>query len=227
VRSALLSISSLWADWKKVRMERSIKRFLASGLFTLAALCLFASSESSAATLNVIGGQLFGAFDVNVGGDLYNVEFLNGTCSSLFSGCDSLSDFAFPSPGGAHLATQALLDQVLIDSPGLGLFDSFPDLTNGCSDLNECLASIPFGFFSNSQTGTANAINDPGAADNPNGESLLSDGFDTSNSPNRTFAVFTPVPPTPVPGLGLLSGLGILVPSLGLTAFASRRRATH
>jgi hypothetical protein len=60
-----------------------------------------------------------------------------------------------------------------------------------------------------------------------NGESLLSDGFDTSNSPNRTFAVFTPVPPTPVPGLGLLSGLGILVPSLGLTAFASRRRATH
>jgi hypothetical protein len=54
-------------------------------------VCL-SSTAYAVATLNVDGGgQLLGAFNVNVGGDLYDVVFTDGTCIVLFSGCDALS----------------------------------------------------------------------------------------------------------------------------------------
>jgi hypothetical protein len=37
------------------------------------------ASNAHAATLNVVDGQLMGAFGVDVGGSLYDVEFLDGT----------------------------------------------------------------------------------------------------------------------------------------------------
>ena len=40
----------------------SFKRFVAQSLLSIAALCLLAASVASAATLNVVGGQLMGAF---------------------------------------------------------------------------------------------------------------------------------------------------------------------
>jgi hypothetical protein len=36
--------------------------------------------------LNVVGGQLLGASNVDVGGNLFNVQFLDGTCIDLFDG---------------------------------------------------------------------------------------------------------------------------------------------
>jgi len=74
-------------------------------------------------------GQLLGASSVDAGGTLYNVEFLDGTCIDLYSGCDEVSDFTFQSFGAAQLASQALLDQVFIDGVD-GLFDSDPTLIN-------------------------------------------------------------------------------------------------
>ena len=49
--------------------------------FFMAAVLVLMASSAHAATLNVIGAQLHGAFGVDVGGTLCDVEFLDGTCS--------------------------------------------------------------------------------------------------------------------------------------------------
>jgi hypothetical protein len=82
--------------------------------FFLAIVLVLIAGGAQAATLNVVGGQLHGAFGVDVGGTLYNVEFLDGTCIALFNGCDAVSDFTFQSSALAASASQALLDQVFL-----------------------------------------------------------------------------------------------------------------
>jgi hypothetical protein len=82
--------------------------------FVLAIVLVLMAGGAQAATLNVVGGQLHGAFGVDVGGTLYNVEFLDGTCIALFNGCDAVSDFTFQSSALAAAASQALLDQVFL-----------------------------------------------------------------------------------------------------------------
>lgn len=88
--------------------------------------------SASAAVLLVDGnGELTGANGVDVGGTLYDVRFVDGTCSSVFSGCDSDSDFTFATTADAFVASRALLDQVLLDGIA-GNFDTIPSLTVGC-----------------------------------------------------------------------------------------------
>ncbi len=76
--------------------------------YVLAAVLVLMASGAQAATLNVIGGQLHGAFDVNVGGSLYDVEFVDGTCIALYGGCDEASDFTFQTCASAQLAAHVL-----------------------------------------------------------------------------------------------------------------------
>jgi len=75
-----------------------------------------------------IAGILTGANGVDVGGALYDVTFSHGSCVDLYSGCDQLSDFTFTDGFDAVAASQALLDQVLV-----GVYDSDPSRTRGCS----------------------------------------------------------------------------------------------
>ena len=98
---------------------------LISQIFVSLAACFLLVPEAQAAViLNVDGsGQLIGAQNVDVGGTLYDVEFVDGTCIALFDACDDLSDFTFTTAAAAHLASTALLDQVFI-----GAFDDFPIL---------------------------------------------------------------------------------------------------
>ena len=108
----------------------------------------FVSSSAFAATLDVVSGQLMGASGVDVGGTLYDVQFLDGTCIDLYNGCDQVSDFTFQTEAAAGLAAQALLDQVFLDlDDDLNGFDSFPQLTNGCADNTRCLTSTPFALL--------------------------------------------------------------------------------
>ena len=87
-------------------------------VLTVTAL-LLASSHGLAATPDVVDGQLVGAFDVSVGGTLYDVTFQDGTCVDLFDGCDEVSDFAFPTSSAANSASFALLAQVLLGEDSL------------------------------------------------------------------------------------------------------------
>ena len=106
----------------------------------------FVSSSAFAATLNVVGGQLMGASDVLVDGNLYDVQFLDGTCIDLYNGCDEASDFTFQTQASAVLASQALLDQVFLDGVE-GQFDSSPQLTNGCTFSERCVSASPYALL--------------------------------------------------------------------------------
>ncbi len=111
-----------------------------SGMVLLV-LSLF-SLSLPAATLDVRDGVLYGATGVIVDGLSYDVSFGDGSCISLFSGCDESSDFVFTDPAQSIRANLAILEQVLIDGPD-GLFDSNPGLTNGCYATSDCFITSP------------------------------------------------------------------------------------
>lgn len=174
-------------------------------------ISLLAASDARAATLDVVGGQLVGAFDVDVGGDLYDVAFVDGTCTAVFTGCNAASDFAFQTAADAADAAQALLDQVFLDG-GLA-FDSNPALTDGCTAPGLCGAYTPFatdGILVNVRSAANDfaEVGDVVQAINPFVTA------DTSTFTAGVWAVWTPVPePTTASLL-----------AIGLAGLASRRR---
>ena len=104
---------------------------------------------SPAVTLDVRDGRLFGAFEVDVSGTLYDLEFIDGSCISIFNGCDQFSDFTFTDAVDVWAASQAMLDQVLTNSSA-GAFSDLPWLINGVesktvADINTAFS--PFGFI--------------------------------------------------------------------------------
>ena len=106
-------------------------------------VCLAISHVQAAPILQIDpSGQLTGAKGVIVDGSLYDVSFKDGTCITLFSGCDQISDFTFSSQTSAIKASKALLDQVFVD--GMYLFDTFPALTTGCTVSNQCYIYTPY-----------------------------------------------------------------------------------
>ena len=126
-------------------------RFLTAGILVILAGVV---SPASAATLTIDAfGKLTGATGVDVGGTLYDVAFVDGSCITLFNGCDSAADFDFTTPTAANAAGQALLDQVLT-----GVFDLFPFLTFGCTGFSGCGILTPW-QMSNDSVSLAITVN--------------------------------------------------------------------
>lgn len=158
-------------------------------------------------------GILTGATGVNVGGHLYDVAFMDGTCADVFGVCDP-SHFTFTSDTSATVASQALLDQVFIDGL-LGAFDTTPGLTSGCDPLATiCNMITPFELTtsnSNPVVGGSfaqNHFNEEG--DFPHyGQFNVSD--DSSLDTGVTWAVWSAsATDLPEPGTFVLLGAGLL-----------------
>lgn len=172
----------------------------------------------NAAILEVNGdGKLIGATNIDVGGTLYDVSFVEGTCISVFSGCDSAADFTFQTAELAELASQALIDQVL-----LGDFDSNAGLTYGCTD-NAFLCYLTTPYALNGNEAEAKAAGNTATAKFLSNRFYFSD-YDTSIDGAGVYAVWsgsiTPVP-VPVPATAWLFGSGLL----GLVGIARRKKA--
>jgi hypothetical protein len=143
-------------------------------LKALVAVC--AMSMAGGASASVIlqvdaSGQLTGATGVVVGNNLYQVTFADGTCRDLYSGCDDAGDFTFQTSAEVMLASQALLDQVFLDSP-LGAFDTDFTLTRGCVDRGfstlACQVLTPFSLLPNiNSVDVGIALNTPRVVNSP------------------------------------------------------------
>jgi hypothetical protein len=183
----------------------------------IGSLALFAclSASASAATLNVVGGQLVGASGVDVLGSLYNVEFVDGTCIDLFTGCDDPSDFTFNTQAQATLASEALLDQVFLD--GTYNFDSEPALTSGCYAPDDCYAET---VFATDGTDWSSISADNSVVEIVDGLVLYYGALptDMTGNPYEVFARWTPVPE---PSTASLLALGLV----GIAAIRRRRGA--
>lgn len=203
---------------------------------TLAAVVAALTATSSLAAtvkLNVVGGQLLGASNVDVSGTLYDVEFIDGTCAAIFDGCDDLSDFDFLTRDLAQAAVFALFDTVFVDGP-LGNFDSDPTLTAGVepnpgsaeeTPSNTGAINIPYDVSSDAANiRVASAWNGDGSI-SPDVLALnimVPIDADLSTSPSSTYARFTEVQisPIPLPAGGVLLTAGLA----GLGAFRARRK---
>lgn len=189
-------------------------KLIRSALSLLAAVsCMTFTLPSAAATLIVdSSGRLIGATGIDVGGSLYDASFQEGTCISIFHGCDEAHDFQFQTQAAALLASQALLDQVLIDGD-LGLFDSDPLAMFGCEFLfdNSCGIATPYalgeGLFGPTiDVGyTVNRVDFDHVIHLYFGFSITDD---TAQIPTEVFAVWTPVPE---PGTAFLLSFGLMV----------------
>lgn len=197
-----------------VRKSFTVKKFL--GL----ALCagLF-PTHLQAANLLVNGGQLTGATGVLVGSLYYDVTFVDGTCSGLYSGCNDSSDFTFTTIASAILAGNALLSDVFVDGTA-GLFDSSPQLTAGCGNFFQCTIVTPFAPPEFVTVPGIWATNRALVADPAVSYNTLVQSYDTALSDAYVYAVWSPSA-VPLPAAAWLFGSAIL----GLVGVARRKQA--
>ncbi len=126
-------------------------------MMTLVGAALAAAAPTEAAVQIVSsGGELLGATGVTIAGRNYDVQFLDGTCGTVFGTCNNPS-FTFTNDDTAKLAARALLDQVFLNTT-LGAFDDDVTLAAGCSFRYSCVAHIPYGV-STSPVFTIRAVN--------------------------------------------------------------------
>lgn len=117
--------------------------FLARPLAFLTLSAMLAGAAQAGVVRTVSGGILTGATGVSVGGVLYDVSFVDGSCVVLFSGCNSDAVLPFNSAADAAAASVALSEFVFVDTAD-GQFDSAPSLTRGCADRVSCVVLTPF-----------------------------------------------------------------------------------
>lgn len=185
-----------------------------------------AATAQAAPTLVVEGGLLIGANGVDVNGTLYDVRFIDGTCTAVFNGCDALPDFDFTDSSSALAAARALMEQVFIDVGTGQEFDTIPTLTRGCipSTNGACAPATPYAPKFPQPRGdvmvpSAVALNFPvETADTVLVATSIAE-FNVSNETWARWSLSPTSPALPEPGSWASAAL-----ALGLLALAQRRR---
>ena len=183
--------------------------------FVVAAMLGITSSANAATYITDADDQLISIQGIEYRGSLYDVEFVDGRCTELFSGCDDLSDFTFQSGRDAGGMANLLKNDIILNRPE-GAFDSNPALTLGCTFSVQCQMIIPFGFTSTGEFRYAAFLN--GRTDTVIYEAL-SPTRDLAIEGTRTFARFSPATATgavPEPSTWALLILGFFCVGAGL-----------
>lgn len=202
-----------------------------AAIVLLSGLSIFSVGQAQSAVLQVSGGKLVGASGVKVGDNYYDVTFKLGTCAQEFSGCISSDNFLFKTWDLAQAASQALLDQVLINT-ARGNFDTVPSLLYGAENNASYVAiRTPFEYYQDyvwreyydDIEGTYYSIEELERGVNYSmlynfeDESIdqKTGGYNLINStlsPNQAWAIWTAADPTPVPAplpiLGAVAAIG-------------------
>ena len=154
----------------------------------------------------------------------YNVSFLDGTCISVFDGCDESSDFAFNSDADANSTSVALMEQVF---NSVDTYDKDPELTRGLTHLGAGDILTPYAFYSTSvvyysgMTNRASILTDLTFCGVLDASCTFGITFDLSSSSSRTWAKWSQVSAVPVPAAIWLFGTALI----GLVGFGKRRKA--
>ncbi len=184
---------------------------LRSTIYATLLLLLFTQS-TQAASLVVNSNTVIGASGVNVNGILYDVAIGDGTCVSLFNGCDQSADFPFASSDDTINALQALLS--ILQTP----FNNNPNLSfAGCNDQvsSFCLILTPrtlvndnlISHFLQAHASTRTITLPTNFNLTP-----LPNASDTTIDDSQTFARWTPQQTNnvPEPNAFMLLGIGLL-----------------
>jgi len=174
---------------------------------------LFFGCSAHAGILNVDDtGTLTGVSGLDVEGTSYNVEFVDGTCTDLFGGCDT-SRFAFSTEADALAASRTLFDNVLLAEPFVDvILTTGAVAVRGCGQVFACGILTPFGVQDDTvDVAFGTLLSGMDVAGNDAIGELQID-FDTSDPVVLTYARWTAVEaPAPAALPLLLVGLTFLV----------------
>ncbi|MEM1361005.1 MAG: VPLPA-CTERM sorting domain-containing protein [Pseudomonadota bacterium] len=171
--------------------------------FALVSSCMALFSPTQAATVGSGGVE-----GLVVGGKIYNVSFIAGTCQDLFPPCDSVSNFPFAAGDPSQKAAMALANAIDTSS-----FRNTPTDFMGCesSGIFGCSIATPNGFQPAGITGFGANVLPQGPVESFDGRFFTKDAGESTTF--VTFATWELVAPIPLPAtvVFLITGLSGLV----------------